>query len=104
MAIDDFGTGYSSLQYSRRLEADELKIDRTFVDAIQNDGRERVLVECVLSLGEALGMDVIAEGVETDQHRGCLLEMGAKWAQGYHFARPMAPEEFEAEYLGDDSP
>jgi diguanylate cyclase (GGDEF)-like protein len=90
--IDDFGTGYSSLAYLSTLRADGLKIDRTFVSKIGIEERTHSIIRSIVSLGEHLQMDVIAEGVETEQQRAYLQGVHCKHAQGYLFARPMEPE------------
>lgn len=89
--IDDFGTGYSSLAYLSTLRADGLKIDRTFISKIGIEERNHSIIRSVVALGEHLGMDVIAEGVETEQQRAYLQSVHCKHAQGYLFARPMEP-------------
>jgi diguanylate cyclase (GGDEF)-like protein len=92
--VDDFGTGYSSLSYLHRLPLDAIKVDRSFVRAIQVDARARHLVASLVSLATGLGIDVVAEGVATAGQARMLAEMGCTWGQGYHFGRP-APA-FEA--------
>jgi diguanylate cyclase (GGDEF)-like protein/PAS domain S-box-containing protein len=99
VAIDDFGTGYSSLQYLRELEADGLKIDRSFVEGLDGDGRESVLVEAILTMGQKFGMNVIAEGIETAEQQRILRELGARLGQGFHFAGPMPADQFADTYL-----
>lgn len=89
--IDDFGTGYSSLAYLSTLRADGLKIDRTFVSKIGIEERNHSIIRSIVSLGEHLGMDVIAEGVETEEQRAYLHSVRCKHAQGFLFARPMEP-------------
>lgn len=91
VAIDDFGTGYSSLSYLHRLPADTLKIDKTFVDRIGEDAPSRKIVTAIGALAHGLGMDVVAEGVETAAQALALREMGIDYAQGYYFSR-MQPE------------
>ncbi len=89
IAIDDFGTGYSSLSYLGRLPADRLKIDRAFVTAL-TDGKEGPrIAEMIVPLGRSLGMQVLAEGVETEEQAAILTAMGCHEAQGYLYARPM---------------
>lgn len=102
IAIDDFGTGYSSLQYLRRLDADELKIDRSFVREMDRNDRDRALVEGMLDIGRNCGLDVIVEGIETDEQRQLLLDMGATLGQGYHFARPIDADSFATRFLDLD--
>jgi diguanylate cyclase (GGDEF)-like protein len=90
LSIDDFGTGYSSLSYLRQLPARQLKIDRSFVKDLEHSVDARAVVEAVIRLSHALGLRVVAEGVETSAQNDILLEMGCDELQGYHFARPMS--------------
>ncbi|HUE77509.1 MAG TPA: EAL domain-containing protein [Longimicrobiales bacterium] len=90
VCIDDFGTGYSSLGYLHRFPVDTLKIDRSFVARLQNGGQEAGIVRTVLRLGHDLGMDVIAEGIETEEEYRALRDLGCGYGQGYHFARPVS--------------
>jgi diguanylate cyclase (GGDEF)-like protein/PAS domain S-box-containing protein len=92
LAIDDFGTGYSSLSYLSRLPVDELKIDRSFVQALEAGGEEAALVRMIIELAHALSLVTVAEGVETEAQMAALVAMGCQWGQGYLFARPGAPE------------
>jgi diguanylate cyclase (GGDEF)-like protein len=89
LSIDDFGTGYSSLSYLRRLPAQQLKIDRSFVGDLDSSNDARAIVDAVVRLAHALGLKVVAEGVETAGQRDILLELGCDELQGYFFARPM---------------
>ena len=91
IAIDDFGTGYSSLSYLHRLPVDTLKIDRSFIGRIIDDEPSRKIVAALGNLSQRLGMDVVAEGVETVAQVCALREMGFEYAQGYYFSR-MVPE------------
>ncbi|HEX6704329.1 MAG TPA: bifunctional diguanylate cyclase/phosphodiesterase [Albitalea sp.] len=90
LSIDDFGTGYSSLGYLRRLPATELKIDRSFVMDLDTSADARAIVDAVLKLAHAIGLKVVAEGVENIRQRDILLELGCDEFQGYLFARPMS--------------
>lgn len=92
-ALDDFGTGYSSLTYLRRLPAEMLKIDQSFVRDMLEDADDRAIIQGVIGLSQAFGRRVIAEGVETAEHGLNLLGMGCDLAQGFGIARPMPPEE-----------
>lgn len=89
LSIDDFGTGYSSLSVLRHLELQELKIDREFVQDLTETDGARALVQAVVQLAHALGMRVVAEGVETDAQRVALAALGCDELQGYLIARPM---------------
>jgi diguanylate cyclase (GGDEF)-like protein/PAS domain S-box-containing protein len=92
VCIDDFGTGYSSLSYLLRFPADTLKIDRSFVSTLGSGQRNAQIVGTIVSLGASLGMDVVAEGVETEIQRRQLQAVGCRFAQGFLFSRPMDPE------------
>jgi diguanylate cyclase (GGDEF)-like protein len=96
LSIDDFGTGYSSLSYLRRLPARQLKIDRSFVNDLETSADARAVVLAVLSVAHALGLRVVAEGVETDGQRDVLGRMGCDELQGYFYARPMPARELKA--------
>jgi diguanylate cyclase (GGDEF)-like protein/PAS domain S-box-containing protein len=93
LCIDDFGTGYSSLSYLHELPIDSLKIDRSFVGAMGDDERKIKIVQSILVLGKALGIDVVAEGVETKEQAELLRRLGCERAQGYFFARPVPLEQ-----------
>ena len=94
-SLDDFGTGYSSLAYLKRLPLAQLKIDRSFVKDILTDPGSAAIAQTIISLSHALGVPVIAEGVETEGQRGMLAGLGCHAYQGYLFGRPMPPEEIE---------
>jgi diguanylate cyclase (GGDEF)-like protein len=89
VAIDDFGTGYSSLAYLRRLDLDEIKIDRGFVTALGSDANDVMLVRSIVELGHNLGLSVVAEGVEDPAQFLQLRDLGCDVVQGYHVGRPM---------------
>ncbi|MBS0444414.1 MAG: EAL domain-containing protein [Proteobacteria bacterium] len=91
IAIDDFGTGYSSLSYLRQLPARQLKIDRSFVGDLETSSDARAVVDAVVRLAHALGLVVVAEGVETEGQRDILVKLGCDELQGYFYARPMPP-------------
>jgi diguanylate cyclase (GGDEF)-like protein/PAS domain S-box-containing protein len=98
-ALDDFGTGYSSLSYLRHLPLDQLKIDRAFVSDILTDVASAAIAQTVVSLGRAMGLSVIAEGVETKEQHKFLAALGADSFQGYLFSRPLPLEEFETHWI-----
>lgn len=88
--IDDFGTGYSSLKYLHELPIDVLKIDKTFVTGIEHNSDKRTLVKSIIAMAKALELDIVAEGVETEDHRTILSEFGCSKAQGYFYDKPKA--------------
>ncbi|WP_044873106.1 EAL domain-containing protein [Pseudomonas sp. LFM046] len=94
-AIDDFGTGYSSLAYLKRLPLDRLKIDRSFVDGLAGDASDLALVETILAIGRNLGLECIAEGIESEEQRAMLHQRGCELGQGYLFSRPLDREGFQ---------
>ncbi len=96
ISIDDFGTGYSSLSYLKQIPADELKIDKSFVMNMLNDEVDRKIVEQIIALGRSFGLEVVAEGVETAEVAARLAAMGCDYAQGFHYARPLPPQELPA--------
>jgi EAL domain-containing protein (putative c-di-GMP-specific phosphodiesterase class I) len=89
LALDDFGKGYSSLGYLHRFPFDRIKIDRDFVRGLPDSRADRAIVSAVLSFAGALDMEVVAEGVETQQHVDALRELGCEYVQGFFFHRPM---------------
>jgi EAL domain-containing protein (putative c-di-GMP-specific phosphodiesterase class I) len=95
LALDDFGTGYSSLAYLTRLPLDILKLDRAFVARLAPDSQESAVTAAIAQMAAAVGLTVIAEGVETAEQADVLSAIGINLAQGYHFARPMTPEALE---------
>jgi diguanylate cyclase (GGDEF)-like protein len=96
LSIDDFGTGYSSLAYLHRFPVDELKIDRSFISDLTNTANPAPLVSAMVAMGKALGLEIVAEGVETPEQAAQLRALGCDTAQGYLFARPQFPEAIPA--------
>jgi diguanylate cyclase (GGDEF)-like protein len=97
LAVDDFGVGHASLRHLRQLlPVDVLKIDKSFVDGLAEDREDAAIVSAVVRLAEGLGLDCIAEGVETAEQAEALSAMGCSRAQGYHFARPLSAEALRA--------
>ena len=90
LALDDFGTGYSSLSYLRSFPVDVVKIDKIFVDEIEHDPGASALVQAILSLGQGLTFEVVAEGIETSEQLESLLDLGCRYGQGYLLARPLS--------------
>jgi diguanylate cyclase (GGDEF)-like protein len=99
LGIDDFGTGFSSLSYLHQFPFDTLKLDRSFLTRSQHKGKTFEVVRAVIQLAHALGMDVVAEGVEAAEQAQALRGLGCEFGQGYHFARPMSTKQIQA-FLG----
>ena len=89
LAVDDFGTGYASLSYLQRLPIDVVKIDRTFTAKIESPSADYVLLKGIIDIGNALNLDLIAEGIETHEQHQIVRRLGCRSAQGYYFGRPM---------------
>jgi diguanylate cyclase (GGDEF)-like protein len=95
LSIDDFGTGYSSLSYLKRFPANELKIDRSFIIDLPTHDKDRAIAQTVVTLGHSLGMDVVAEGVETVEQHRILQHIGCDVFQGFLFSKAVPPQAFE---------
>jgi EAL domain-containing protein (putative c-di-GMP-specific phosphodiesterase class I) len=99
LAIDDFGTGYSSLAYLQQFPIDILKIDKSFVDGVTHGGSDAALTNTIVSLGEALQLRLVAEGVEHIEQQVHLQGLGCNTAQGYLFSRPLPADELHAWWI-----
>ena len=95
VSLDDFGTGYSAMSYLKKFDIDFLKIDKSFVRDLTTDTTDRAIAEAIIAMAHKLGLQVIAEGVETQEQRALLSDAGCNFAQGYLFARPMPLAAFE---------
>ncbi|MEZ5846389.1 MAG: EAL domain-containing protein [Geminicoccaceae bacterium] len=94
IAVDDFGTGYSSLAYLKRLPVQKVKVDRSFIRDLPDGADDRKIVKAIIHLAEALGLDTIAEGIETDDQADFLTELGCDLGQGFLFGKPMTAQAF----------
>ncbi len=99
IAIDDFGTGYSSLVYLKRIPIDTLKIDQTFVRNMLDDNNDRAIISTILAIAQQMGLTTVAEGVETEEQRQALLQLGCGMGQGYYFCRPEPADDFTKKLL-----
>ncbi|WP_279620859.1 EAL domain-containing protein [Priestia megaterium] len=99
ISIDDFGTGYSSLSYLKKLPIDCLKIDRSFIQDIQEDYSNSEIAQAIISLSQSLKLQVIAEGVEEEYQKAFLMKNGCDHMQGYLFSKPLNAKDFEAAFL-----
>jgi EAL domain-containing protein (putative c-di-GMP-specific phosphodiesterase class I) len=93
-AIDDFGTGYSSLTYLKRLPLDRLKVDRSFVNDLPEDESGKMLVETILMIASNLGLECVAEGIETPEQFECLRGLDCALGQGFFFSPPLSERNF----------
>ncbi|TQV73639.1 EAL domain-containing protein [Aliikangiella marina] len=95
VALDDFGTGYSSLAYLKKFDIDYLKIDKSFVNQIAEDSDDKVLCEAIIIMAHRLGLDVVAEGIETEQQKSLLKSIECDYGQGYHLSKPLPKAAFD---------
>lgn len=95
LSIDDFGTGYSNLGYLKKFEVEYLKIDQSFVRRMEQNPEDALIVKAIIQLASSLGLETIAEGVETESAANILRDLGCKMAQGYLWSRPLPPREIE---------
>jgi EAL domain-containing protein (putative c-di-GMP-specific phosphodiesterase class I) len=95
LSLDDFGTGYSSLAYLRKFPLNTLKIDKAFVDDIEQSEQGRNMVATIVTIAHNLGMDVVAEGVETNQQLNFLAGLHCEQLQGYLYSKPLAKDHFQ---------
>jgi diguanylate cyclase (GGDEF)-like protein/PAS domain S-box-containing protein len=96
LAIDDFGTGYSSLGYLQRFPVDRLKLDKSFVDGVVHSGDDAALAQAVVQLGDTLGLQTVAEGIEAGEQVSELINLGCEFGQGYYFSKPLSAQEIES--------
>jgi EAL domain-containing protein (putative c-di-GMP-specific phosphodiesterase class I) len=95
VSIDDFGTGFSSLSYLKHFDVDYLKIDKSFIDHLTEDGNDKALTEAIVDLAHRLGIEAIAEGVETSAQRDILASFKCDYIQGWHFSPAVPRDAFE---------
>ncbi len=93
IAIDDFGTGYSSLSYLQQFQLDELKIDRSFIKDIARNPNDASITRAIILMAHSLGLEIVAEGIETEAQKEFIREHGCRFAQGYLYSRPVTADQ-----------
>jgi len=93
--MDDFGTGYSSLSYLKRFPIDVVKVDKSFIHDMNEETNDRLLVQAIVAMADALGLQVVAEGIENECQISLLRQMGCRYGQGYYFSRPIPADQFD---------
>ncbi|MGB6019945.1 MAG: EAL domain-containing protein [Sulfurimonadaceae bacterium] len=99
ISIDDFGTGYSSLSYLKRFEINNIKIDKSFVENLPHDTNDKAIVQAIMAMANTLGLDVIAEGIETSEQKDFFASEKCKLVQGYYFSKPVSADQFSKLFL-----
>ena len=99
VALDDFGTGYSSLAYLQKFDIDYIKIDRALICNLGPESDDLALCASIVAMAHTLGLEVIAEGIETEQHKNLLVRIGCDYGQGFYLGRPMSADELEHTYM-----
>jgi EAL domain-containing protein (putative c-di-GMP-specific phosphodiesterase class I) len=98
VSLDDFGTGYSSLNHLSRLPLDKIKVDKSFIHRLHSDMASRTVTESIIALGRALNLEIVAEGIETEQELEYLRSHGCDQAQGFYVCKPLPGDAFRAWY------
>jgi len=102
VSLDDFGTGYSSLSYLKKFDIDFLKIDQSFVNELCQGSKDAALCQAIITMANALGMKVVAEGIEHDEHHRLLAQLGCDFGQGFLFSKPIAADALTQLLAGHD--